>query len=59
MKTLHILKTEPDSNTKALVSTLDASKDEESTVFKLYEEPVDYESLIDLIFEYDKITSWW
>jgi len=49
MKTLHILKTEPDNN----------SQGQETTVFKLYDEDADYEKLIDLIFEYDKTVSWW
>ena len=59
MKTLHILKTEPDDNTKALMSALGESQGEETTVFRLYEEQADYERLIDLVFEHDKIISWW
>jgi len=57
MKTLHILKTEPDSNTKILMDIL--SNGEEASVFKLYDGQADYERLIDLIFEQDKIVSWW
>ncbi|MDY6973272.1 MAG: hypothetical protein SV775_13215 [Thermodesulfobacteriota bacterium] len=57
MKTLHILKTEPDSNTIILMDIL--SREEEMTVFKLYDEQADYEGLIDVIFEHDKIVSWW
>ena len=56
MKTLHILKTEPDSNTKTLIDIL--SKGEEATIFRLYEDQ-DCEKLIDLIFEHDKTISWW
>ncbi|MBW1910012.1 MAG: hypothetical protein JRJ11_10790 [Deltaproteobacteria bacterium] len=57
MKTLHILKTEPDNNTKVLMDSI--SQGQETTVFKLYDEDADYEKLIDLIFEYDKTVSWW
>lgn len=57
MKTLHILKTEPDNNTKVLMDSI--SQGEETTVFKLYDEDADYEKLVDLIFEYDKTVSWW
>ncbi len=59
MKTLHILKTAPDADTKVLMSALGASQDEETNVFKLYEEQVDYEELVDLIFAHDKVISWW
>ena len=58
MKTLHILKTEPEDHTERLMSTLFASE-KESTVFNLYEESADYEKLLDLIFEHDKVISWW
>lgn len=56
MKTLHILKTEPDENTNRLIDIL--SQGEEANVFRLYEDQ-DYEKLIDLIFEYEKTISWW
>jgi hypothetical protein len=59
MKILHILKTEPDNNTKTLMSTFNKSEGGESMEFKLYDEQADYEELIDLIFEHDKIISWW
>ena len=32
---------------------------EEATLFELYDEQADYEKLIDLIFQHDKIISWW
>ena len=59
MKILHILKTEPDNNTKALMTTLGEPQRKETTVFTLFDEQADYEKLIDLIFEHDKIISWW
>ncbi len=57
MKILHILKTEPDADTKTLIEII--SKGEESTLFELYQGNVDYENLIDLIFDHDKVITWW
>ena len=59
MKILHILKTEPDNNTKTLMASLGESQGKDASVFALYDEQADYEKLIDLIFEHDKIISWW
>ena len=59
MKTLHILKTTPDDDTNALMAMLVSSEEEGATIFRLYEEPADYEELLDLIFEHDKVISWW
>jgi hypothetical protein len=41
------------------MSALGGSQVEEATVFELYDEHADCEKLIDLIFEHDKIISWW
>ena len=49
MKTLHIFKTEPDSNIKTLMDIL--ARDEEATTFAMYEGEPDYPKLVDLIFE--------
>jgi hypothetical protein len=57
MKLLHILKSEPDNSTKTLIDILSAG--EEATSFALYEDNPDYENLIDLVFDHDKIISWW
>ena len=59
MKILHILKTEPDNNTKSLMNALGEQQGKETTVFALFDERADYEKLIDLIFEHEKIFSWW
>ena len=59
MKTLHILKTEPDNNTKVLMTALGEPRGKEATVFALFDERADFEKLIDLIFEHEKIFSWW
>jgi len=57
MKILHVFKTEPDEVTKTLVEVI--SKGEDSTTFELYKEDVDYGELLDLVFEHDKVISWW
>ena len=57
MKLLHILKSEPDHNTELLMDIFSA--DEASGTFSLYEADPDYERLIDLIFEYDSVITWW
>ncbi len=59
MKTLHILKTTPDEDTNTLMAMLADPEGEDPAIFRLYEEPVDYENLLDLIFEHDKVISWW
>ncbi len=59
MKVLHILRSEPDQNTKVFLSAFSKSQELENTVFNFYEEPVDYEKLLDLIFEHEKVISWW
>ena len=57
MKLLHILKSEPDENNKTLIDIL--SEGQNTRVFPLYEEQANYEELIDLIFDHDKVISWW
>lgn len=57
MKLLHILKSDPDENTRTFIEIL--SEGEEATEFSLYEEAADYGKLIDMIFEYDKVITWW
>jgi len=57
MKILHILKTEPDNNTKTFIDIL--SEGEEAAIFNLNNAQTNYEKLIDLIFEYDKTIVWW
>jgi len=57
MKLLHILKSEPNNNTKTMIDIL--SEGEESRVFTLYDDQPDYENLIDMIFGHDKVISWW
>lgn len=57
MRLLHILKSEPDEDTRILMGIL--SEGEETNILCLYEEDADYERLIDMIFEHDRVISWW
>jgi hypothetical protein len=57
MKILHVFKKEPDEETKKLAELM--SEGEESKTFELYKENVNYEQLIDLLFECDKTVTWW
>jgi len=57
MKILHILKTEPGKEVENLINNI--SQGEDASIFKLYGEQVNYEKLIDLVFEHDKAISWW
>ena len=57
MKLLHILKSDPDENTKTFIEIL--SEGQEAVEFGLYEDAADYDKLIDMIFEHDRVISWW
>lgn len=57
MQLLHILKSEPDENTRTLMDLL--SEGEENHILCLYEADADYQKLIDMIFEHDRVISWW
>ena len=57
MKLLHILKSEPDETTRTFMEIL--SEGEEAHEFSLYEDTADYGKLIDMIFEHDRVITWW
>jgi len=57
MKLLHVIKTEPDENTKTLMDIV--SEGAETKEVKLYDKTADYEKLIDMIFEHDRVITWW
>jgi hypothetical protein len=57
MKLLHILKSAPDEQTRTLMDII--SKGEEATEVSLYDEFTDYGEIVDLIFEFDKVITWW
>jgi hypothetical protein len=57
MKILHIYRHQPDADIQELAAIL--SRDRQASEFMLFQEPVDYERLLDLILEHDQVISWW
>ncbi len=57
MKILQIFKSEPDAVIKKLMEPL--SKDNEARQFEMYQGDVDYDKLVELVFEHDKLICWW
>ena len=57
MKILHIFRHPPDEKTKTLAAIV--SRDREATEFPLYQEPVDYDRLLELVLTQDQVISWW
>lgn len=57
MKLLNIIRSKPDETTKTFVESF--SKDEGTKKVVLYEGDIDWSSLVDDIFSYDKVVCWW
>jgi len=57
MKILHVYRHQPDAVTRELAGI--TSRDREAHEFFLFQEPVDYDRLLDLILEHDQVISWW
>lgn len=57
MKLLHVLKSEPDETTRMLLEPF--SEGHEVRLFELYKGNVDYDELIELVFEHDQVICWW
>jgi hypothetical protein len=57
MKILHVLKSEPDEITERLIQP--SSEGNEVQEFEMYKGDVDYDELVKLVFESDKVVSWW
>jgi hypothetical protein len=59
-KMLHILKTAPDDLQRTLMYTLSLGYNcLQFPLFEIEGEPPDYDELIDLIFEFDEVLTWW
>ncbi len=56
MRVLQILKSEPDEEIR---SFMEAFTGDDVTTVPLYEDGVDWEALVDDIFNHDKIVCWW
>jgi hypothetical protein len=57
MKIVHLFRSEPNPEVEELTRIL--SEGQEAIRFPLYEGPVDYDRLIELVFSHDKVISWW
>jgi len=57
MKILHVFRHPPDEETKELVAI--TSRERQATEFSLFQEPVAYERLLDLVLNHDQVISWW
>ncbi len=57
MKILHVLKSEPDEILKKLMEPI--SEDNEVEHFEMYKGNVDYDKMIELVFNHDKVICWW
>ena len=57
MKFRHLLRSGPTDLIRNFID--EASKDKDSKEVALFEEPVDYDSLIEDIFESERVIAWW
>lgn len=57
MKVLHVLKSEPDEIIKTLMGSFAESNEVQE--FEMYKGDVDYDKLIELVFDSDKVICWW
>jgi len=57
VKTLHILRSEPDETVEKL--TVVISMEDTTSVVMLYEDSVNWSALVDEIFENDRVICWW
>ncbi len=57
MKILHILRSEPDENTRAFIEQ--TFEDAQNVEVPLYEDRINYDALVTEIFSSDKVISWW
>lgn len=60
--TLHLLRSEPDESVAALIEAL--ALDSTAMVYPLYpdaisQRPVDWDRLVDDIFNHDRVICWW
>lgn len=57
MKILHILRSKPDDVLQLLIKEI--SSGESSREIQLYADAVNYDQLVEEIFQSDRIISWW
>jgi hypothetical protein len=57
MKILHIMRTQPDDMVTLFIKETSQGHDTRSV--QLYQDPVDYDRLVQEIFDSDRVFSWW
>ena len=57
MKVLHVLKSEPDKTIRTLMGSF--AESHEVQEFEMYKGDVDYDKLIELVFDSDNVICWW
>jgi hypothetical protein len=57
MKMLHIIRSKPNEETLTLIAKL--SKGNSYRTINLFENDIDYDELVKLVFISDRVISWW
>jgi hypothetical protein len=57
MKLLHILRSEPDALVRLLIQKM--APGVESREVAVHRDPVDYDRLVQLVFQSDRVICWW
>ncbi|MFC1656972.1 hypothetical protein ACFL2P_00155 [Candidatus Moduliflexota bacterium] len=57
MKILHLFKSEPDTETRQLADALGEGRDADE--ISLAAGPVDYDRLVEQVFDNDQVVCWW
>lgn len=57
MEILHLVRSVPDAATEIMMEALSHQK--RSVVIKLYEKNLDWDGILDAIFDSKRIVSWW
>ena len=57
MKVLHLIRSEPDEETVKLIAAL--SEGNRCRKINLFNETIDYEELVKMVFAADRVISWW
>jgi len=58
MKTLYICKSAPDKTTHQFMDVISPEKSD-SKMVSLFEDGTNWDDLVDDIFSYDRVISWW
>jgi len=57
MKVLHLIRSKPDEETAKLIAAL--SEGNRCRKINLFNETIDYEELVKMVFAADRVISWW